>query len=297
MILFSAFNSIAQINMSDSTMQVIGYWDLNETLTYMLSNEKIKIQNTDTISRESVRYEVDITIIDSTSNSYTIKWHYRDYTIETDNEVMKRLSSIFDDMSIIIKTDEFGVFQEIVNWEDIKNFMLITTALLKDEFKDIPNMDQFISQLEAIYSTKEVIESTAIEEIHQFYYFHGVKYKLLDNYHSQSRLQNNFGGEPFGAQITFWLDEINYDDNNGIFRMIMEVDSTELTNATFDYVTKMANTLKAPAPKRDEFPMLTNETRRASRIHGSGWPIYSIETKEVKAEDVIQIEERIIEIK
>ena len=59
----------------------------------------------------------------------------------------------------------------------------------------------------------------------------------------------------------------------------------------------MAETMQAPSPKREEFPYLHNETRTASRIHGSGWPIYSIQTKEVIAEDVIQIEERIIVIK
>jgi len=41
-----------------------------------------------------------------------------------------------------------------------------------------------------------------------------------------------------------------------------------------------------------------NETNTASRIHGaSGWVIYSIETKEIKAADSTNIEERIIEIK
>jgi hypothetical protein len=158
-------------------------------------------------------------------------------------------------------------------------------------------MDQLISQLEEIYKSKEAIESTAIDEVHQYYYFHGVKYKLWEDYHSQSKIHNRFGGEPFNADITFWLDEINYDDNNSIFRMTQVVDSVELTNATFDYLTMMAGVLETPPPIKEEFPPLTNEIRRASRIHGSGWLIYSVETKEVKAENVTQIEERVIEIK
>jgi len=39
-----------------------------------------------------------------------------------------------------------------------------------------------------------------------------------------------------------------------------------------------------------------NETWSASRIHESGWVIYSIETKKVVAEGTTQINERIIEI-
>ncbi len=38
------------------------------------------------------------------------------------------------------------------------------------------------------------------------------------------------------------------------------------------------------------------ETWSASRIHESGWVIYSIETKKVVAEGTTQINERIIEI-
>lgn len=295
--LLIAMNAIAQINPSDSTVQVVGYYNLNETLTYLISNQKVKVENNDTISNEFDQYEVDVTIIDSTADSYNIKWHYRDYFIDTDDEVMKRLSSVFEDMDVIIKTDELGVFQEIINWEEIKNFTLITTALLKEEFKAIPNMDQLISQMEDLFSTKEAIESTAIEEIHQYYFFHGLKYKLWEDYQSVTELQNLYGGDPFNAEITYWLDEINYDDNNSVFRMTQVIDSTQLTNATFDYLTNMSDVLGTPPPERKGFPTVTNEIRRASRIHGSGWLIFSIETKEVKAENAVQIEERIIQLK
>ncbi len=293
----AALTAVSQINTSDSTVQVVGYWDMNESLTYLVFNESVRTEGSDTISYEFTRYEVDVTIVDSTANSYTVKWYYRDYYIETDNEVMKRLSSIFEDMSVLITTDELGTFQEILNWEEIKTFMLITTALLREEFKGIPNMDQFIAHLEELYSTKEAIQNSAIDEIHQYYYFHGLKYKLHDEFTSQSKIQNRFGGEPFNADITFWLDEINSDDNNAIFRMTQVIDSVELTNATFEYLTSMANMLGTPPPSRDDFPALTNEITRASRIHGSGWVIYSIDTKEVKAENVLQVDTRIIELK
>lgn len=38
-----------QINIADSTTQVIGFWDINEKQTYLVSNEKLKIQEDDTI--------------------------------------------------------------------------------------------------------------------------------------------------------------------------------------------------------------------------------------------------------
>ena len=75
------------------------------------------------------------------------------------------------------------------------------------------------------------------------------------------------------------------------------VNSEQLTNETYNYLKKIG-TFGKNIPDRKDFPSLTNETSTASRIHGeTGWIIYSIETKEIKAEETTNIEERIIEIK
>lgn len=286
-----------QINESDSTAQVIAYWDMHETHTYIITNEKVKIQEGDTIFREFSKYEVDITVQDSTDNEYVVNWFYRDFQLESDDELIIKLSSIFKDMNVQIKTDELGVFKEVVNWEDIMEFIFKGTSMLKSEFKDIPNMNKFISQIENMYSSKQAIEASAINEIQQFLFFHGLKYKLWEDYSYEEKLMNMFGGEPFDANVVFGLDEINVDENNAVFRMHQEVDSLQLTNETFNYLTEMAETMQISPPERDDFPYFKNQTWIASRIHGSGWLIYSIQTKEVTAENAIQIDECIIELK
>lgn len=286
-----------QIYTADSTTQVIAYWDKDEKHTYIISNEKLKIQGGDTITRDFTKYEVDITIRDSTKNGYLINWFYHDYKVETDNELIIKLSSIIEDMNVQIKTDDLGVFVEVVNWEEIRDFIFKGTLMLKQELKDIPNIEKVIIQMENMYNSKQTIEASAINEIIQFHYFHGLEYKLLEEYSYDNKLTNMFGGEPFNAKVNYWLDEINYDDNNAVYRMHQSVDSVQLTNETFDYLTKMAATMQTPTPRREKFPYLHNEIWTASRIHGSGWPLYSIQTKEVTAEDVIQIEECIIDLK
>lgn len=62
-----------QINMQDSSVQVVGYWNKNETQSYTITDEKYKVQNGDTTAREFYKFDVDITIIDSTADSYTIE--------------------------------------------------------------------------------------------------------------------------------------------------------------------------------------------------------------------------------
>lgn len=286
-----------QINMTDSTAQVIGYWDKNEKQSYIVTQEKYKIKDSDTTSRDFYKYAVDITIVDSTANSYIIDWFYNDYEIQSENSLIQKLASITNDMNVRIRTNELGVFQEVVNWKDVRDYILKGTKLLKKETKDIPNMDDFIKQLEGMYSTKESIELGAVKEMQQFYTFHGAKYEYGNEYNADMKVASLYGGEPFDTKMTVWLDELNPDDNNFIIRMNQTVNTEQLTNATFDYLVKMAETLKVPAPKREDIPEVSNDTYTASRIHGSGWIIYSIETKETKAEDQTNIEERVIEIK
>lgn len=296
LILLFTFKMYGQINMNDSTAQVIGYWDMNEKHSYVVTQEKIKIKDSDTTSREFYKYEVDITIVDSTSNSYLIDWFYKNYEIQSDNELINKLSSITEDMTIRIRTNELGAFQEVVNWKDVRDYIFTATKLMKKETKKIPNMDSFIKQLEEMYSTKESIELGVVKEMQQYYTFHGAKYELGEEYSGNMKVTNLYGGEPFDTKVTVWLDELNPDDNDFTIRMEQTVDSEQLTNATFDYLTKMAETMKVPAPRKDEIPPLTNDTWTASLIHGTGWIIYSIETKETKAEGVTSIEERILDL-
>ncbi len=286
----------SQINLNDSTAQVIGYWDKDEKQSYVVTQEKYKIKGSDTTSREVYKYVVDISVVDSTADSYVIDWFYRDHEFHSENELLNKLSSIMEDVTVRVKTNELGVFQEVLNWEDVRECIFKGTRLLAQETKNIPNMDLLIRQLENTYSTKASIELGAISEMQQFYTFHGAKYEFGQEYNADMKVANLYGGEPFDTKVTVWLDEINSEDNNFILRMIQVVDPEQLTAAVFDYLTKMAETLKIDVPKREDIPQVSNETYTASRIHGSGWIIYSVETKETKADGETGVEERIIEI-
>ncbi|WP_299015463.1 hypothetical protein [uncultured Polaribacter sp.] len=287
----------SQISVKDSTVQVIGYWSKLDQQSYNVSLEKLKLKGKDTVSREFTTYEVDLKIIDSTANSYTTAWNYKNYKVETDNEIIQKISALASDIVVQIKTDEFGSFMEVVNWESIRDYQLKVIDQLKDELKDVPNISNIINGVMKNFNSKEAIEANAIKDAIQFYSFHGIKYTLNEEVKGNVSLRNNFGGKPFDTDLSYSLDEINTEDGNAVIRMQQVVNAEQLTNETYKYLKKLNNGV-AKFPDRKDFPTLTNETFTASRIHGAtGWVIYSIETKEVKAQGSTNIEERIIEIK
>lgn len=291
------FASSAQINMADSTAQVVTYWDKGEKQNYTVTVEKLKIKGEDTTSKEYVSYDVEITVLKAEDKSYTVEWLYKNMQSNNENPVIQKILKINNDLKVVYKTDELGIFVEVVNWKEIKDFIQEAMTILKKDYNEIPGMDKVFNQIEKTYSTREAIESVSIADIQQFHVFHGGKYKLAEQIELNMKVPNLYGDVPFDSQILVYLDEVNTDDKNFIIRSSQEINPEQLTNATFEYLTKMATTLKTTPPKRDDIKDLANQTLTASRIHDTGWVIYSVQTKTVTSEDISSVEERVIEIK
>jgi len=296
-LLFVRMNSFSQINMDDSTAQVITYWDKGEKQSYFVSLEKYKIKGTDTTSRELINYDVDITVLDSSAKSYTIEWVYKNMSSNNPDSVMQKIMNISKDMRVVFKIDETGSFLEVVNWKEVQNFIKEACKALSKEYESLPNMSKFISQIEATYSSKAAIESASIKDILQFHSFHGAKYRLGEELTGQLKVPNLFGSEPFDADITVSLDEINEEDNDIVIRSWQEINKEQFRSAAINYLKKMANSLEIKQPEQDFGKDLGNEIVTTSKIHGSGWVLFSIQTITISLDSVKNIEERIIELK
>ena len=288
----------AQINMADSTVQVVCYWDKGEKQNYSISLEKIKLKNGDTTSKEMTTYDIEVSVIGATKNSYTVQWEYKNFKSNNEEDLItKELSTLSKGMKVIYKTDELGNFIEVVNWKELRDFNQKTIAAIGKKYSNLPELGKILKQMENSFSSKEAIESISIKDIQQFHSFHGGKYKLKEEISDKIKVPNLLTNVPFDADFSLYLDEINETDNNFILRSSQAVDSEQLTEATFQYLSNMAKNMNITAPKRGDFKGLSNEIEVGSRIHGTGWIVYSIQTTTVNSDNQTNIEERIIEVK
>lgn len=296
--IISALAVKAQINMEDSTAQAISYWSKGEKQTYAMSLQRVKVKGTDTTSNELMTYDVDITVLDSTENSYTLEWFYYNYKSNTTNELLKKMNALAEDIKVVIETDALGVFKSVKNWQEVRDYVKKALAPMRDEFKSVAQLKQMMDQVEAMYTSKQAIESMAIQDVQQFHTFHGAKYTLGEMLEFQMKTNNLYAPDkPFDTEVTLYLDEINPEDNNYILRATQEINSEQLTKTTVDYLKSLAGKMGVPPPKQEELGTFTNITTTASRIHGTGWVIFSVQTKTVEASGTSNIEERIMEIK
>ncbi len=286
----------AQINMEDSTVQAIVYWDKMEKQTYKISEEKIKLEGTDTVSKSIYSYKVDITVLDSTANSYTAEWVYKDFIGISPTNFSQNLSAIMKDVKVVFKTNELGEFAEVVNWEEIRDKNKKSISILEDKFKDLSLSEKTMLTLQKSHTSKESIESNAIKDIRQFLTFNGAKYKLGEVIEATTETINTFGGKPFDIHTSVYLDEIIEEENNFIIRASQEIDSQQLSEETYKYLIKTNEKLKKEFPSLESFPQLKNEVLTDARIHASGWIIYSRQTITIITDEDTNIDERIIEI-
>lgn len=286
----------AQINMEDSTVQAIVYWDKMEKQTYKVSEEKIKLEGSDTISKSIYSYKVEITVLDSTANSYTAEWVYKDFTGVSPTNFNQNLSAIMKDVKVVFKTNELGEFAEVVNWEEIRDKKKKSISILEGKFKDLSLSEKTMLTLQKSHTSKESIESNAIKDIRQFLTFNGAKYKLDEVIEGTTETINTFGGKPFDIHTSVYLDEIIEEENNFIIRASQEIDSHQLTEETYKYIIKTNEKLKKEFPNLESFPQLKNEVLTDARIHSSGWVIYSRQTITIITDEDTNIDERIIEI-
>lgn len=286
----------AQIEPADSTLQVVGYWSKGEKQKYLITQNKYKLNKADTVSKETMTFNVQVTILDSTDKNYRIEWLYSNYKSTGNgesNRLLSELISLYENMKIVILTNEMGEFQGVENWKDIQLSMGKAVQLIKNKYKSQKEILTIFDNVMANFQTKEGIEAYAINDILQFYSFHGSKYKLGETLSGTTQVPTALSDKLIDTKYELSLEELNFEEFNGIVRMIQTQDENQLADYTYAYMKKMMP--KVPI-KRSEMPKVTNVTELASRIHNAGWIIYSVETKNTTAMDSLNIEERIIDL-
>jgi hypothetical protein len=290
------FTGNAQLISTDSSVQVVGYWSKNDMQTYNVASRKYKVKGQDTLDVEVTKYQVDVKVVDSTANSYTIEWFYKNFDISGSNKFTQSISSVFKDIKVIVKTNEMGTFQEVVNWKDVRDEVKKAFGLMREQLKGTPNLEPIIKNVEDMFSTKQSIETYAILDILQYYTFHGGKYILHDDTET-NLVSNEIPGSPIDVLMTVQLAQLNFEDDNAVIRVWKEFDKKQMTDAAYSMMKNLMKSTNNKLPPREQIPEITCSEYIGSVVHGSsGWITYSLKSRTTSTSDSKTVEEREIEI-
>ncbi|MDO5664520.1 MAG: hypothetical protein Q4G63_04575 [Bacteroidia bacterium] len=297
LLLLSA-NLFSQINNEDSTVQVIAYWDLGEKQDYTVIKSKTKVVNGDTISIDSVRYDVELLVVDSTANSYTMQWIYKDVFSDNKNPFVVQTAKTVKGLKILYKTDEMGVFESVMNWEEINEYIQKQYDSFRDILKNYPEMVEIVNKTQAIFANKNVLESSGIKEIKQFHNFYGGAFKLDEIVEAQMETPTPFSEEPMNTDVSVVLNSIDSENDFYVMESRHSIDEEQLADVAFEAIKKIGEKIDMGSmPKKEDFIGLANETYIVSSIHNWGWIIYSELTTTITSGNTQSIEQCSIEMK
>ena len=168
----------------DSTIAVIGYFSKNDTMVYQRTHGKLKVVDNDTTQYGEIIEKFMITVIDSTSNGYTMEIIPLSCEIEdNDNDYQTRMAALIwedvKDLRCRFTTDELGVVQHIENWREIRDVVKKSLVTVFDSlYASMPGLDSVMprKQLESLTllgcSTEDGIKAQ-YDELDMLFGLHG----------------------------------------------------------------------------------------------------------------------------
>lgn len=294
---FYVFSSKAQINYQDSSVIACTYWNLGDEYEYDVSFQKLSYFQSDTTLNETQTYTVNISVIDSTENSYTMRWKYKNITSNSSNSITQKISKIFEGVAIDIKIDECGIVQSVENWLEIKHKMEQSIDDITSDLILFPEMEQILRQFKDMYSSKSAIESVVIQDIRQFHQFYGAEYSLNDTFRTEVLSPNIYDDKkPFTTNLTIALEDLDEYVESYTLRLIQEMNSDQLSKTALNIINDNQNALGRENIDSD-VSNLKNSIETVSKIHVSGWIFESTLTKKITANGVTTLGIRIIDLK
>lgn len=174
---------------SDTTINVVGYFCKNDTMTFRNHQLKQKITDNDTILTYDISDEFMIVVTDSTSKGYRMEYIPVSHVSNVDsdtlmNGLMDELWKKSKDLHCIFTTDELGQVQHIENWREIRDMMKKAVPLVLDWFyQNKPGLDSIISRrqfenmLLVEFSTESKIRE-AYDELDLLFGVHGKSFEI-----------------------------------------------------------------------------------------------------------------------
>lgn len=289
----------AQINMQDSTVQVISYWDLGDYCEYDCILHNYNIQDGDTLPGQLFKLRYRIEVVDSTANSYTLEFRELSGYYEFADTLMQQLyghmrQSVAHLPNLRILTDEYGTFQDIANWDEIQTGMQTTFGNLHEEFKNtfmqsmgvdklnaemrdsimpmVENMIQFYLQA---YSNKERYMQGAAY-LFDLFAFNGKEYSLTKHYTTNAKaLLPIEGAQPIDTQYDLFVFDYDTETSAVNFAINQHYDSDQLQDESRRFMAKLLNKQELPPAMPDEKPYIFIENYTNYSIHtDSGWMLW-----------------------
>ncbi len=240
-ILLISTNLFSQIDTTKVTF--VSYWSIGDSYDFKVSKIKQQWKQGKLTKDKKQDYIANFSVIDSTENSYTIKWSYEN-DLENAYKIPEKLLERFSKYKITeikYKTSEVGDLIEILNWKEVSETMnsmfddIIEVLGDKDEKKK-EALKTTMQPFKQIYSSKQGVEQLVLKELQYFHFPMGLEYDITKPLLYDKELPNMFGGKPIKAKAKLYFENVDFEESFCVVKQEMSLDpndTKEILNQVF----------------------------------------------------------------
>jgi hypothetical protein len=232
---------------TDSTkISFIAYWSMGDSYNFKISKIRQQWEEGKLTKDQQQEYIANFTVIDSTENSYTIKWSYEIDLVNTYQIPEKFLSKLskYQTTEITYKTTEFGDLIEVLNWKEVGETMnkMVDDIIEVIEEEDVDKQDALknaMKPFKEIYNTQQGIEELILKELRVFHFPMGTVFTVTEPIYYEEELPNVLGGKPIKAKTKLLFEDIDFDENFCVIKQEMSLDQEDTRAVLEQLFSKM----------------------------------------------------------
>jgi hypothetical protein len=167
-------NPKAEVATKYLSQNAFPHWKKGDTKTFFVNHSTEKTENGKPTVSSGIYY-ASVKVVDSSSDGYTMQWNYIPPPPGVNSADAKETYELFKGLSVIFTTSDKGMFTDLVNWKELRDFYikLVGATIPKEEDG---SADSTMEKVKKIFGTKQMIMSTMAKEIMLLFQVYGKTY-------------------------------------------------------------------------------------------------------------------------
>ncbi|NCC18676.1 MAG: hypothetical protein EOM29_07020 [Bacteroidia bacterium] len=224
----------------------VAYWTMGDSYNFKVTKINQQWKEGELTKDKKEEYLASFTVIDSSANSYTIRWAFENYLNDSYDipDEYQEIFSKYDILEILYTTNELGAFNEILNWEELGK----TLSTMIDELVEVLGKDnkelhgillKTMKPIKEAFSTKKGIENFVVGELQFFHFPLGIEIDAKEPFFYVDELPNMFGGNPIKANAKLYIDTVDFEENFCVLKQEQSLDQNDVKIMLTDFLKKL----------------------------------------------------------
>lgn len=216
----------------DSTIDIVGWFNKYDTLTYWIHETSWRINGADTVRTGLVSTKVRINVVDSTANGYKMDYTFLEFPTDTtattpladfQNKVTAKLGQKIVGTTVNFETDEYG---KITRYNNLGQIRKQAKSLFKQAINDFSKLPEIQGLKEMGLDIKDYARNADTDklvdgylaELKMLFMNHGLSMRVGENTEHEDATDTQFENTTYSS--------VYMDDEDGAYHVIYDVKNT-----------------------------------------------------------------------